>query len=61
MKTYSKDSLNDLTNESALLEHVSATMVSRYRDAVRVCVGGLEHFKLPTDADKSHDLIGTLH
>lgn len=67
-KTYSKESLDDLryirkrllTNEPGLLEHVSATMGSRYRDAVRACIGGLEHFNLGTDADETHDVNDTL-
>ncbi|EAQ82951.1 hypothetical protein CHGG_10769 [Chaetomium globosum CBS 148.51] len=67
-KTYSKDSLDDLkyirkrllADEPALLEHVSATMGPRYRDAVRACIGGLEHFKLPIDADETHEVISAL-
>lgn len=67
-KAYSKDSLDDLKSirrrllveEPALLEHVSATMGSRYFDAVRACIGGLEHFRLPKDADETRDVIATL-
>jgi hypothetical protein len=67
-KTYSKDSLQDLKNirkrllvdEPALLEHVRATMGSRYHDAVKACIGGLEYFKLPADADETGEVIATL-
>jgi hypothetical protein len=59
-KIYSKDSLQDLKNrkrlladEPALLEQVRATMGSRYHDAVRACIGSLEYFKLPTEADET--------
>jgi hypothetical protein len=67
-KTYSKDSLSDLKNirkrllvdEPALLEHVRATMGCPCHDAVRACIGGLEHFKLPKDADETGEVIATL-
>lgn len=66
--TYSKDSMQDLKNiksrllvdEPALLEQVRTTMGSRYHDAVRSCIGGLEYFKLPTEADETRPVIATL-
>lgn len=66
-KVYSKDSLQDLTNirsrllidEPSLLEQVRATMRSRYHDTVRSCIGGLEYFNLPTEADETSPDIAT--
>ena len=67
-KAYSKDSLQDLkdirnrllVDEPALLEQVRATMGSRYHDAVRSCIGGLEYFKLRTEADETNPVVATL-
>ena len=67
-KTYSKDSLQDLKNirnrllvdEPSLLEQVRATMGSRYHDAVRSCIGGLEYLDLPPEADQTSPVIATL-
>ncbi|KFY71370.1 hypothetical protein V499_08434 [Pseudogymnoascus sp. VKM F-103] len=67
-KGYSKDSLQDLKNirnrllvdEPSLLEQVRATMGSRYYNAVRSCICGLEYFNLPTEADETSPVIATL-
>lgn len=67
-KSYSKESLRDLkyvrkrllTDEPALLEHVAAIMGSRYRDAVRACIGGLEDVQLRTEVDESREVVATV-
>lgn len=67
-KGYSKDSLQDLKNirnrllvdEPSLLEQVRATMGSRYYNAVRSCICGLEYVNLPTEADETSPVIATL-
>ncbi|KAH6986427.1 prion-inhibition and propagation-domain-containing protein [Ilyonectria sp. MPI-CAGE-AT-0026] len=67
-KSYSKESLQDLkyvrkrllTDEPALLEHVAAIMGSRYRDAVRACIGGLEDVQFRTEVDESREVIATV-
>lgn len=42
------------------LEHVRNTMGSRYHNAVKACIGGMDYFHLPSAVDQTDPVIATL-
>lgn len=51
---------NEADGKPGLLEQVRDSMGDRYHNAVRVCIGGMEYFRLPINVDQTDPIIATL-